>query len=42
MDFIFKGEETLMKLNNALQKLKKIGEVKLVGYFIPEKVIFYK
>lgn len=42
MEIIIKGNEKLIKLNYAIQKLKELGNVKLVGYFVNEKIVFYK
>lgn len=41
MEIIIKADERLIKLNYAIEKLKQLGNVKLVGYFINEKIVFY-
>jgi hypothetical protein len=42
MEYVLKGGEQLLRLGSAIQKLRQLGEVKLVGHFISEKMVFYK
>ena len=34
--------DRLNRLDNAVLKLKDLGKVRLVGYFITEKMLFYR
>lgn len=42
MEFILRPKDRLNRLDNAVLKLKDLGKVRLVGYFITEKMLFYR
>lgn len=42
MEFILRPRDRLNRLDSAVLKLKDLGKVRLVGYFISEKMLFYR
>lgn len=42
MEFILRPRDRLNLLDSAVLKLRDLGKVRLVGYFITEKMLFYR
>lgn len=42
LEYILTPDETLMSINPVIQKVKTLGEFKLVAYFVTEKMVFYQ